>query len=149
MLQSVVQGAPVFASALVQLASLEEPPPPAPEDDVPAAPDPPAPVVVVLDDSLPLAPVVVVDDPEPPAPVVVVVDEDVPLELVSDEVAEDDEPLAPLTPEPLVPLSVLLEHAMGMQKYATIAASPREEIRPFIMIASLGLGPAHAGPDGS
>jgi len=95
MLQSVVQGAPVLASALVQLASLEAGPP-APPVAVPAPP-PPAPVVDISP-----APPLVVETPSPPA----VVDDDVVLEVVLEV------PVAPAVP---VPLSVLLEQPDGTQ----------------------------------
>ena len=104
MLQSVVHGAPVFASALVQLTSLDEPPA-APVDGDPPVPDPPAPAVVVVSPPAP----VVVDTALPLEPVPVVAE--LPPEPVADEV-----PVEPFTGEVPLPLSVLLEHPEGAQR---------------------------------
>jgi hypothetical protein len=108
MLQSVVQGAPVLASDEVQLASFDEPvidDPPEPLAGVPPAPVP----AVPLDDS-PAAPVVV----ETPPVVVPFVVDDVPVDVVG--LVVDDPPPEPLTPEPLLPLSVLLEQPEGAHR---------------------------------
>jgi hypothetical protein len=114
MLQSVVQGAPVFASELVQLASFDEPVievPPEPLTGDPPVPDPPAPAVVV-DDSPP-APAVVDGPPVVVWPVPVVVEDDVPVDPVP---VVEVPPPEPLTPDPLLPLSVLLEQPEGTQR---------------------------------
>jgi hypothetical protein len=109
MLQSTVQGAPVFASELVQLMSVDEPPPPAPVVAVPAPP-PPAPVVappapVVAEEDVPAAPVL--DDSVPPEPVAAEVPDEVP----------DEVPLVPvITLMVPVPGSVLLEQPEGTQR---------------------------------
>jgi hypothetical protein len=100
MLQSTVQGAPVLASEVVQLMSVDEPPP-APVVGEPPDPEPPAPVVV---DS-PAAPVLVVEE-VPLAPLVV---DEVP------ELVVDEAPAVPLTGEVPLP-SVLLEQPEGAQR---------------------------------
>jgi hypothetical protein len=111
-LQSVVQGAPVLARLLVQLASLDDPviddPPPVPLAGVPPVPELPAPPEA---DSPP-APLVVATPPVVALPVV----EDVPVVLLALGVVEEEPPPDPLTPEPLLPLSVLLEQPEGAQR---------------------------------
>jgi hypothetical protein len=112
MLQSVVQGAPVLARELVQLASLDDPviddPPPEPLAGVPPVPEPPAPPEVAS----PPAPAVVATPPVVEVPVV----EEVPVGLFALVVEAVEPPPEPLTPDPLLPLSVLLEQPEGAQR---------------------------------
>jgi hypothetical protein len=105
MLQSTVQGARLLASVVVQLGSVDEPPPPAPVEAVPAAPEPAAP-----EDSPP-APVPVPVPVLPLAPLVVA--EEVPVDVVAEEVPLDPAPPTGWFP---LPVSVLLEQPEGAQR---------------------------------
>ena len=107
MLQSTVHGAPVFASALEQLMSFDEPLPAVPVDAEPAVPLPPAPLVVVVPSPPEPAVMAFCELPEEPEPVVASLP---PVPPVVDEVPV--EPFTGAVPAP----SVLLEHPEGAQR---------------------------------